>query len=96
MRPEEVPDDLVEKAYRANPDRAWYGAPSKSELRIALAAVLPAHTQSVTSKYRRFVKTIREITKHGESMQDPGTGDQCVISPPELRQALRDLRDGRQ
>lgn len=65
-----------------------------------LAAVLPSYKQSVTAKYRRFVKAVREITRGGESMQTPksqgGGGDECTISPPELRQALRDLRDGRQ
>lgn len=109
MKPEDVPDDLVRTAVlaafsiptdyaRRHPGVVdalieTYG----DQHRRALAAVLPVHQQKVTAKYRRFVKTVREITRHGESMQSAGSeGDQCVLSPRDLREALRDLRDGRQ
>lgn len=109
MNIEDVPDDLVRTAVLAafnipadyarkhpgvvNSLIDTYG----DQYRAALAAVLPVHQQKVTAKYRRFVKEVREITRHGESMQSAGSeGDECVLSPRDLRQALRELRDGRQ
>lgn len=115
MTPEEVPDDLAEKAARARRQyyrdalsfmESWEELPQVfrdaciDEQRVILAAVLPSYKQRVTAKYRRFVKAVRVITRNGESYQTPksqgGGGDECTISPPELRQALTDLRHGRQ
>ena len=123
MKPEEVPDDLVEKACRARWDavesrfsgyngdvaHTWpelvrlfpaQAENQRAEVRVILAATLPSYKQRVTAKYRRFVKAVRVITRGGEAYQTPksqgGGGDECTISPPELRQALTDLRHGRQ
>lgn len=109
MTPAEVPDDLVIKAakavYQAAEHRAecdgtidsgdweeWdpespFFAELLMEQRVALAAVLPVHKQQVTAKYRRFVKEVRVIAE--------GDAGSAEISPPELRQALTDLRHGR-
>lgn len=102
MKPEDVPQHHVEAAARAMA-KAVDGDIETETLdwlaEIALAAAFPAHKQEVTAKYRRFVKAVREITRGGEAYQTPksqgGGGDECTISPPELRQALTDLRHGR-
>lgn len=62
-----------------------------------VATIYDRRQRQALAAHRRFVKTVREITRNGEGMQTPkaeggsGEGDECVISPHDLREALREL-----